>query len=1090
MDAYDQKAYYSRSTIKRTYEGTSSKFSTQSDVWSYGILLWELFSFGETPYPGMTNREAFEAIKGGYRMECPDGCPKQICDVMRNCWNIDPKQRPTFKSILGELDELLSIVVPPEIVARGPLALEAYNKAIAEGETFVKRVPAMLIGQDRSGKTSLKKSLMGKPFNPDEDSTVGIDADPSYFHVSTEVWKAGKKDQENDSEISISYEQHAARLIVENLRQEKSSPSDSVPESIQTEKILQDNIFLASVTSDSTAGSANSDVPVSRDHDSAEEESNEFVSESLALDAPNARSHNTAKFSELSEDPKSPATPRVETSTDPELGDIPEMPEDIATLIEMRLKEVDAGEDEESIISVLWDFGGQSVYYTTHPLFLTSRAIFLLVNDLSRNPHERAKSVMKQGMFAKIEDSFDLRTNLDYLDFWMSSVASIGSRESDQVGPNSEVLPEKLPPVFLVCTHADTPYGGSDPRAQANEVFGFLQTKSYKTHLYDEVFVVDNTQSGHESECSGVVRLRNEVLAVAKELPQMKEAIPIKWLKYEKSLQVMKEDGHKWISLDSAKQIASEVCNVVDDKQFHTLLNFLHDQRIVIHFDDTPELKKMVVLDPQWLIDVFKEVITIRPYHGKEKQFRELWRRLEKEGILEEELLEHVWGPLFDSKETSASLIAIMEKFSLLCPLPLSHASCSKQYLVPSMLMSHPPEGIIELVKSAQIPSLFLKFESRHVPLGFFPRLVLQFFQWVKEECLCPSDPQLYHNFARFYTSEEDTCSVVLLCHSFSIEVVVHGGNASPDLADSLQSKMTLSADASQGTSDVKCARAVRRQLGLMLESMRNEFCWLKNMRYEVSFICPVCCQGGSVTYCRTHCAQGCKQVECLHFWSESQLCDTKSISCTKSAVALNKRVDIEQFDPWLLPRSNQPTTDEHDGGNLVTAEASKEVALPGEVQESLLSQSCDAKEVVLQVGKTMQLDQSSLEQLEPETKKLIRCFARKAKDANRLDVFEHLREITPAGTTGPLLPENLDVRGIPHSKGRELTIDLCGGDDWKTVAEALGLSPQEIRFLDKRTLNPLDAALAFIAKQRHITVGDLYDLLNERGFPMLADLL
>ncbi len=796
-----------------------------------------------------------------------------------------------------------TFTVPPEILARGPLALEAYNKAISEGKTFVNRVPAMLIGQDRSGKTSLKKSLMGKPFNPDEDSTVGIDADPSYFQVSTEVWKAGKKDQENDSEISISYEKHAARLTVENLRQEDSTPNDSVSESIHTGEILQDNIFLASVSRDVTAATANSDAPVSRSHVSAEEDNIEFVSESSASDLPNASSHDNTKLSELSEEPRSLATPQIETSKNPELGgNIPDMPEDIAAMIEMRLKEVDSVEDEENIISVLWDFGGQSVYYTTHPLFLTSRAIFLLVNDLSRHPHERAKSVMKQGMFTKIEDNFDLRTNVDYLDFWMTSVASIGSSES----PNSEVLPEKLPPVFLVCTHADTPYGGGDPKAQANEVFGFLQTKSYKTHLYDEVFVVDNTKSGHESECSGVVRLRNEVLAVAKELPQMKEAIPIKWLKYEKSLQVMKEDGHKWISLDSAKQIASEVCNVVDDKQFHTLLNFLHDQRILIHFDDTPELNKLVVLDPQWLIDVFKEVITIRPYHGKEKQFRELWCKLEKEGILEEKLLEHVWGPLFDSKETSVSLIAIMEKFSLLCPLPLSHASCSRQYLVPSMLMSHPPEGIRELVKSAQIPSLFLKFESGHVPLGFFPRLVLQFFQWVKEECLCPSDPQLYHNFARFYTSEEETCSVVLLCHSFSIEVVVHRGNASPDLADSLQSKMTLSADASQGTSDVKYSRAVRRQLGLVLESMRNEFCWLKNMRYEVSFICPVCCQGGSVTYCRTHCAQGCKQVECLHFWSESQLCNVTSISCTKSAVAQNNKVDIERFEPWLLPLSNQ----------------------------------------------------------------------------------------------------------------------------------------------------------------------------------------
>ncbi|KAL9963892.1 hypothetical protein ACROYT_G027447 [Oculina patagonica] len=904
----------------------------------------------------------------------------------------------------------------------------------------------MIIGQDHSGKTSLKKSLMGKPFNPDEDSTTGIEVDPSYFKVSTEIWKAEEKDKEINSEKSISYEHHAARLTVENLRQEKSPSKEK-------------GIF-------------------------------EKFSELFDF----YKVHNaTTQGSGISEDSLYSETSgsSVQTFSNQEPRDsVPSMPEDIAAKVELMLQ-YDRLEDKEDLYSVLWDFGGQSVYYTTHPLFLTSRAIFLLVNDLSRNPHERAKSVVKQGMFTKIEDIFDYKTNLDFLDFWMSSVASLGIEEnSNQTGSRSEVLPDKLPPVILVCTHADTPYGGGDPSTLANKVFGSLQTKPYRNHLYDDVFVVDNTKSGHESECPEVVRLREEVLAVAKELPQMKEAIPIKWLRYEKALQVMKEDGHKCILLDRAKQIASEVCNVVDEKQFHALLNFLHDQRVLIHFDDTPELNRLVVLDPQWLIDVFKEVITVRPYHGKERKFKGLWCKLEREGILEEELLEHVWGPLFDSKETSQSLIAIMEKFSLLCPLPSSHASCSKQYLIPSTLMSHPPEGIVDLIKSAQIPSLFLKFESGHVPPSLFPRLVLQFFQWAKDECVSPVAPQLHQNFARFYTSEEENCSVVLLCHSFSIEVVVHRGNDSLDLAESLQSKLTLSSDTSQDTFDVTCARAVRRQLGLMLESMRNEFCWLKNMRYEVSFICPVCCQGGSVNYCRTHCAQGCKQEECLHFWSDSQLCYAKSISCTKSAVAQNNRVPIEQFAPWLLPQRNQLTANEHDGNNTASTKASKEVALPVEVQESLLSQSCDAKEIVLQLGETMQLDQSSLEEPKPETKTLIRCLARKAKDSNRLDVFEHLREITPAGTTGPLLPENLDVRGIPHSKGKELTIDLCGGDDWKVVAEALGLTPQEIRFLDKRTLNPLDAALAFIAKQRHITVGELYDLLNERGFPMLADLL
>ena len=70
------------------------------------------------------------------------------------------------------------------------------------------------------------------------------------------------------------------------------------------------------------------------------------------------------------------------------------------------------------------------------------------------------------------------------------------------------------------------------------------------------------------------------------------------------------------------------------------------------------------------------------------------------------------------------------------------------------------------------------------------------------------------------------------------------------------------------------------------------------------------------------------------------------------------------------------------------------------------------------------------------------------------------------------------------------ILLSVTGGNEWKEIAEALGLTPREIRFLDNRTLNPFDAALAFIASQRHINVGELYDLLNERGFPVVADLL
>ena len=363
-------------------------------------------------------------------------------------------------------------------------------------------------------------------------------------------------------------------------------------------------------------------------------------------------------------------------------------------------------------------------------------------------------------------------------------------------------------------------------------------------------------------------------------------------------VKTLEETGHNHISLDKAKVIASKACNIHEEKEFETLMNYLHDLRSLIHFDDSPELNKLVVLNPQWLIDVFKKVITVQPaYRCTEEKFLGKWCNLEREGILDGQLLEHVWGPLLNNKETYDSLIGIMQKFSLLCPWP-SDSSSDKNYLVPSMLKSHPTKEIVELVASAKIPSLFIKFKNGHVPPVLFPRLVLQFIQWGNGTFWSPEKPQLFRNFARFYTAEDADCSVILLCHSSSVEVVVHRGNLSPELAED------LSADFHHGIAGFafSCARVVRKQLGLMLECMRGGFCWTRNMKYEMSVICPICCKGEAIDYCHTHHIQRCKDEECLHFWSESELCDAKqNLTCKNSPSAPNIRVQVLQFAPWFV---------------------------------------------------------------------------------------------------------------------------------------------------------------------------------------------
>eukprot|EP00066_Takifugu_rubripes_P006737 XP_003971740.1 PREDICTED: tyrosine-protein kinase Blk [Takifugu rubripes] len=80
-------------------------FSIKSDVWSFGILLTEIVTFGRTPYPGMTNPEVIRSLDRSYRMPCPDSCPVELYDVMMMCWKQKAEERPTFEFLQTTLND-------------------------------------------------------------------------------------------------------------------------------------------------------------------------------------------------------------------------------------------------------------------------------------------------------------------------------------------------------------------------------------------------------------------------------------------------------------------------------------------------------------------------------------------------------------------------------------------------------------------------------------------------------------------------------------------------------------------------------------------------------------------------------------------------------------------------------------------------------------------------------------------------------------------------------------------------------------------------------------------------------------------------
>jgi fyn-related kinase len=84
------------------------RFSIKSDVWSFGIVLYEIVTYGKSPYPSITNGETVTKTEQGYRMPQPPGCPEKLYDMMLNCWRENPNDRPTFATLHRELEEFFT----------------------------------------------------------------------------------------------------------------------------------------------------------------------------------------------------------------------------------------------------------------------------------------------------------------------------------------------------------------------------------------------------------------------------------------------------------------------------------------------------------------------------------------------------------------------------------------------------------------------------------------------------------------------------------------------------------------------------------------------------------------------------------------------------------------------------------------------------------------------------------------------------------------------------------------------------------------------------------------------------------------------
>ena len=205
-------------------------------------------------------------------------------------------------------------------------------------------------------------------------------------------------------------------------------------------------------------------------------------------------------------------------------------PEEFTDLLVQHLKGLNLPSDSTSVKNHmtldLWDFAGQHLYYASYPVFLSSRAVYMLVYNLSKGLKNIAEPCVRQGVNNILLRNPNGETNLENLLSWLVSVGTMCSGKPNLVNDKEEASKEPpylRPPVFVVGTHADKPF--QDINIMEQQIQMVLSRKDFDGHVIRPFFSIDNTQG---SSGAGVRALQEKMIEVLQQELYMGEEVPLR----------------------------------------------------------------------------------------------------------------------------------------------------------------------------------------------------------------------------------------------------------------------------------------------------------------------------------------------------------------------------------------------------------------------------------------------------------------------------------------------------------------------------------------------------------------------------------
>ena len=419
----------------------------------------------------------------------------------------------------------------------------------------------------------------------------------------------------------------------------------------------------------------------------------------------------------------------------------------------------------------VWDCGGQPVFLETLPAFLTSRTMFLLLFDASKDFSSRWQSVAYQDG-QEITGEMQNESTLDLLQQWMANIHANLTTEGIA----------NYPRIMAIGTHGDDLRTQAQRDAKKEEFIQHCKDKAY-FDLIDDVLIVDNTSAkkpGEEGEDPQFAVIRSKI----SEFTTKKLAVkaPVSWVLFRKVIQGV---GKNVVSLEDAIAIGV-ACKIPQEDVVKALL-FYHELGVILFYPHIKGLQDSVIINPQWFVKVLGKILVLE---GREKigKTARMWEALRKDGVLLSPLYLDVWSDV--EGIDPQGIIKLLVHCYLAAPMDPKEKKYkdkfpeAEQYFVPAVLPIAPSPSISDADQRAT--PLHITFSTtKFVHPGFYTRLATSLIQLPKWQILFKDEDgaSAYRDQLTFsynnsinesvvLTAMQDAIQVDVLCHSADSSVL------------------------------------------------------------------------------------------------------------------------------------------------------------------------------------------------------------------------------------------------------------------------------------------------------------------------------